>query len=185
VPCIFCIAVFALLVGAITTAVLDQLEAGLSSLAEGPVRRSVDSASVARFELSVPVRGRGAVSRARAVPVAVTVYKRHKRVRIQVLTHALTRAEAEAIEDLIAQALRLEIVDRSDAHDEQKVREAFGEDAAVEAAAVDADALDADAVEAEAVEAAEEEAPEAGPDDDDGARTDPATASPPPPARRP
>jgi hypothetical protein len=53
------------------------------------------------------------------------VYKKHKRVRVQVMTHDLTRAEAEAVEDLIAATLELRIVDRSDAHDEQKVREAF------------------------------------------------------------
>jgi hypothetical protein len=44
------------------------------------------------------------------------------------MTHDLTRAEAEAVENLIAQALELRIVTRSDAHDERKVREAFGEE---------------------------------------------------------
>lgn len=129
-PCIFCVAIFAMLAGAITTAVLDQIEARLASVANGPVSRSVDSESVAKFDLSVPVptvpssSGRGA---GRPVPVSVTVYKKHRRVRIQVMTHDLTRAEAEAVEDLIAAALGLTIIDRSDAHDEQKVREAFGE----------------------------------------------------------
>ena len=42
------------------------------------------------------------------------------------MTHDLTREEAEAIENLIAEALELRIVSRSDAHDEAKVREAFG-----------------------------------------------------------
>jgi hypothetical protein len=37
------------------------------------------------------------------------------------------------IEDLIARTLGLEIVDRSDAHDEQRVREAFGADGEAEA----------------------------------------------------
>jgi len=124
--CIFCLAVFMVLAGAVTTVVLDQLEAQLSSVAAEPVVRTVDSASVAKFETSVEIPGSG-LRRGRSVPVAVTVYKKHKRVRIQVLTHDLTREEAEAIEDLIAAALGLEIVDRSDAHDEQKVREAFGE----------------------------------------------------------
>jgi hypothetical protein len=66
-------------------------------------------------------------------------------VRIQVLTHDLTRAEAEAVEDMLARVLELEIVDRSDAHDEQKVREAFGDEA--EAAAAETE--DAEAVPAE------------------------------------
>jgi hypothetical protein len=122
-PCIFCLAVFALFAGAVTTVVLDQMEARLASVATGPVSRTVDSESAAVFETSVRVPGRGD----RSVPVTVTVYKKHKRIRIQVMTHDLTRAEAESVEDLVAQALELRIVSRSDAHDEQQVREAFGE----------------------------------------------------------
>ena len=64
------------------------------------------------------------------MPVSVTVYKQHKRVRIQVLTHDLSRAEAEAVEDMLARVLELRIVDRAEAHDEEKVREAFGSEAA-------------------------------------------------------
>ena len=127
-PCIFCVAVFAMFAGAITTAVLDGMEARLSTVAAGPLTRSVDSASVARFETTVAVPGSRA-SADRAIPVAVTVYKKHRRVRIQVMTHDLTRAEAQAVEDLVAATLELRIVDRSDAHDEQKVREAFGDHA--------------------------------------------------------
>ena len=120
-PCIFCLAVFAMLAGTVTTLVLDQMEARLSTVASSPVRRPVDSASAATFETTVRSGGKD-------VPVAVTVYKKYKRVRIQVMTHELTRAESEAVEDLIARALDLRIVDRSDAHDEEKVREAFGID---------------------------------------------------------
>jgi DNA-binding protein YbaB len=121
VPCIFCLAVFAMLAGTVTTLVLDQMEARLSAVAASPVRRTVDSASAATFETTVRLGGR-------EVPVAVTVYKKVKRVRIQVMTHELTRAEAEAVEDLVARALDLRIVDRSDAHDEEKVRAAFDVD---------------------------------------------------------
>lgn len=121
-PCIFCLAVFAMLAGTVTTLVLDQMEARLSSVAASPVRRTVDSASAASFETTVRLGSK-------EVPVAVTVYKKYKRVRIQVLTHELSRDEAEAVENLVAQALDLRIVDRSDAHDEEKVREAFGVDA--------------------------------------------------------
>jgi hypothetical protein len=123
-PCVFCLAVFALFAGAVTTAVLDQMEARLASVATGPVTRTVDSESVAVLETSVVLPGRGG----RSIPVNVTVYKKHQRIRIQVMTHDLTRAEAEAVENLIAQALELRIVTRSDAHDERKVREAFGEE---------------------------------------------------------
>lgn len=111
-PCIFCIAVFAMLAGAVTTAVLDQLEERLVQAAGGgPVRRAVDTGSVTKFEFSVPVPGQ-----VQAAPVAVTVYKQHKRIRIQVLTHALSRAAAEAVEDRVAAAAGLRIVSRSDAH---------------------------------------------------------------------
>ncbi len=120
-PCIYCLAVFAMLAGTVTTLVLDQMESRLSAVAATPVRRTVDSASAATFETTVRLGSR-------EVPVAVTVYKKHKRVRIQVMTHDLSREEAEAVENLIAQALDLRIVDRSDAHDEEKVREAFGID---------------------------------------------------------
>lgn len=123
-PCIFCLAVFAMFAGAITTIVLDQLEARLATIATAPVVRTVDSASVATFETSVTLPAQGGAP-ARPIPVSVTVYKKHKRIRIQVMTHELTRAEAEAVEDLIAATLELRIVDRSDAHDEEKVREAF------------------------------------------------------------
>ncbi|MHA3701546.1 hypothetical protein ACXR2U_05135 [Jatrophihabitans sp. YIM 134969] len=129
-PCIFCLAVFAMLAGAVTTLVLDQMEERLSRVTVGPPERVVDSASVARFDAQVacpPVAGGGQPGR--PIAVSVTVYKKYKRVRIQVMTHDLTRAEAEAVEDLVAKALDLDIVDRSDAHDEELVREAFGDDA--------------------------------------------------------
>ena len=130
-PCIFCLAVFAMLAGAVTTLVLDQMEQRLSAVTLGPPERVVDSESVARFDAQVacpPVTGGGQAGR--PIPVSVTVYKKYKRIRIQVMTHDLTRAEAEAVEDLVARALDLEIVDRSDAHDEELVREAFGDEAA-------------------------------------------------------
>jgi hypothetical protein len=130
VPCIFCLAVFAMLAGAVTTLVLDQMEERLARVTLRPPERVVDSASVARFDAEValpPVPG--GQQAGRPVPVSVTVYKKYKRVRIQVMTHDLTRAEAEAVEDLVARALDLEIVDRSDAHDEELVREAFGDEA--------------------------------------------------------
>jgi hypothetical protein len=171
-PCIFCIAVFAIFAGAVTTLVLDQLESRLTSIATGPVSRSVDSASVAKFELSVTVPKSG-LRASRSVPVSVTVYKKHRRIRIQVMTHDLTRAEAEAIEDLIAAALELNIIDRSDAHDEQKVREAFGEMDEVEAgearsgepgpvdARAEADEAETDDAEADEAETDDAEADEA------------------------
>ena len=71
-PCIFCVAVFAMLAGAVTTVVLDQMESRLATIATGPLSRSVNSASVARFDTTVAVPGAG--SAGRSIPVAVTVF---------------------------------------------------------------------------------------------------------------
>lgn len=107
-PCIFCIAVLALVAGALTSERLDEVEEKLRDKAEDEdVRRTVDTESVARFELTVRVGSKSA-------PVAVTVFKDHKRVRIQVLTHELTAQEVEELEEELAEALDAEIVDRSD-----------------------------------------------------------------------
>jgi len=107
-PCIFCVAVFLVIAGALTAAQVDDVEQKLAGKADGgSVRRTVDSESVAKFELSVRVGNK-------AVPVAVTVFKDHGRVRIQVLTHDLTPQEVEALEDELAEALEAEVVDRQD-----------------------------------------------------------------------
>jgi hypothetical protein len=106
--CIFCIAVLAIVAGALTTAHLDEMEANLAEKAkDNNVKRTVDSDSVTKFDLVVRVGGKDA-------PVAVTIYKAHKRVRIQILTHELSREEVEQLEDELAEALGAEIVDRSD-----------------------------------------------------------------------
>jgi hypothetical protein len=131
-PCIFCLAVLGLVAGAISAAVLDKMQEQLSEIAATPVERAVDTESTAVFETTVvvpEVPGEKKVAAGKAVPVRVTLYKKHGRVRIQVMTHDLTRAEAEAVEDAIAKALEVEIVDRSDAHDEEQVRKAFGDEA--------------------------------------------------------
>jgi hypothetical protein len=131
-PCIFCLAVFGLVAGAITAAVLERMQQQLEEVAATPVRRAVDTDSTAVYETTVStpeVPGAQKVAAGKQVPVRVTVYKKHRRVRVQVMTHEISRAEAEAVEDKLADALDLDIVDRSDAHDEQAVRRAFGEDA--------------------------------------------------------
>jgi len=106
VVCIFCIAVLMIIAGALTAASLDEIEEQLADKADGEVSRVSDTESVARFELTVDVSGKKA-------PVAVTLYKKHRRARIQVLTHELTPDEVERLEDELAEALGAEIVDRS------------------------------------------------------------------------
>ena len=104
--CIFCIAVLAIVAGALTAASVDEIEEQLADKADGQVRRVSDTESVARFELTVDVGGKPA-------PVAVTLYKEHSRVRIQILTHELTPKQAERVEDELAAAIGARIVDRS------------------------------------------------------------------------
>jgi hypothetical protein len=127
-PCIFCIAVFAMLATAVTTALLDQLESRLATEAATPIRRTTDSSSVARFEFEFPVPPLASDPRAPTgtvtAPVAMTVYKRYGRVRIQVLTHDLQRAQTEALQQRVAALAGLQIIEWSNPRSEQKVREA-------------------------------------------------------------
>jgi len=114
VVCFFCIAVFTLLAGALTASTLDEIEDKLDEKASDGARRVSDTESVARFELTVEIDGRKA-------PVAVTVYKEHARVRIQVLTHELTPDQVKRVEDEVAEAIGADVVDRSspDAHEHE------------------------------------------------------------------
>ncbi len=112
VVCIFCVAVLAIVAGALTAASVEEIEDQLADKAAGEVQRVSDTESVVRFELTVEV-GR------KTAPVAVTLYKEHSRVRIQIPTHDLTGEEAEKLEDELAEAIGATIVDRSDPEGEQ------------------------------------------------------------------
>ena len=116
-PCIFCIAVFMSLAGQVTSAVVDQIAAKLDQKANGKVRRTSDTESVSKLEADIEVAGR-------QVPVAVTVFKQTKRVRIQVMSHDVSREDAEKLQNMLADVLDLRIVDRSDPESEAKVRHA-------------------------------------------------------------
>ena len=117
-PCIFCIAVFMLVGGAIAGAIADHVEARLAKRAKGPVRRVSDSASVAKLEADIEFAGK-------TVPVALTLFEDHNRVRIQVLTHELTREQIENLENELATLLEAKIVERSDDESERPIREAM------------------------------------------------------------
>lgn len=129
-PCIFCIAVLTLIAGALASEQLDEIESRLEKTAKDrKVRRSVDTGSVAKFELTVRVASKD-------VPVSVTVYKDHKRVRLQILTHDLTPEQIAELEDDLARALGADIVDRvdgsreeEDEHEHDEVDEAGAEEA--------------------------------------------------------
>ena len=136
-PCIFCIAVFAMLATAVTTAVLDQLEDRLAHEAAGPLRRT-DSGSVARYEFEFPVppppSGPWGGAGPATAPVVLTVYKRYGRARIQVLTHQLQRAQAQALQQRVAALAGLQIAEWSNPQTEQKVRDAIDAEAAAQPA---------------------------------------------------
>lgn len=138
-PCIFCIAMFIAVAGAITSAIMDKLEGDLASVATAPVEKTADSESVAKFEFSVDpntvIAERLRVRvRYRPVPVAVTVYKRQGRVRIQVLTHELPRDHAHVVQDYVAEAAGLNVVERSSPESERTVQQATQGGVATEAA---------------------------------------------------
>jgi len=57
------------------------------------------------------------------VPVNLTVYKKQQRVRIQVMTHDVTREEAQQIQAMVAQAAQLEVLGGSDPASEAIVHE--------------------------------------------------------------
>jgi uncharacterized protein (DUF2267 family) len=121
VVCIFCIAVLAIVAGALTAGSIDQIEDQLEEKASDGVQRVSDTESVARFELTVDVSGKKA-------PVAVTIYKEHGRARIQVLTHDLSPEEVERLEDELAEAIGAKIVDRSSLEAEDHDETAHQED---------------------------------------------------------
>jgi hypothetical protein len=125
--CLFCIAVFAILLGAVTTAVLDELESQLSTVAlPESVQRLTDTESTATIACTVPVPhvpGQAPPKIADA-PVLITVYKAQKRLRIQVQTHDVTEAESNALQDTIASACGLNILSRSTHATQQLVGDA-------------------------------------------------------------
>jgi hypothetical protein len=117
VPCIFCIAVFIIAASVVASATVDELEERLKGATSEPVERAADTESATVWDASFQVGGK-------AAPVRITVYKQWGRVRIQLLTHELSREQVEELENRIAELLGLRIVSRSDEEDEEPVREA-------------------------------------------------------------
>jgi hypothetical protein len=106
------------LASAVTAATIDELEAKLEGRTATPVVRVVDTDSVARLEFSMAAAGK-------TVPVALSVMKDAKRVRIQLMSHELDRPDADALQEHIAALLELRIVDRSTPESEARVRGAM------------------------------------------------------------
>jgi hypothetical protein len=109
--CIFCMAALVMIGASLSAVVLGNLENQLvSTRGVSEVRRSVDTASTAMWHANVIAR----VSNrpAKQVPVAIHLYKQHKRIRIQILTHNISQAQAEAVQDLICQAFEARVISR-------------------------------------------------------------------------
>jgi Ni/Co efflux regulator RcnB len=84
-PCIFCIAVIAMIAGAMAAGAVDQVEDGLADKAAGTLRRAADTDTVTKWDLTVKVGSR-------SVPLAVTLFKDHGRVRVQKLLREICEA---------------------------------------------------------------------------------------------
>lgn len=143
-PCFFCVATVALIGSGVAATALEGIRAGLEQLARGAVTVTDDTASTQRLELDVAVPTtsalRGLPGRAPAtVPVAVTVYKKHARVRVQVLSHDVTKGEAEAVQDAVVAAAGLHLVHRSRDEEQHAVHDAVDRLAHAERAADAAD----------------------------------------------
>jgi hypothetical protein len=119
-----------LIATSVAGAVLDNVRSKLEVLATHGVRETQSTSSAVVLELSVPMPKLAAKREIEAkppveVPVAVTVYPKAKRVRVQVLTHDVTRREAELVEDAVAGALGMEVAHRSGEAEQRIVHEAI------------------------------------------------------------
>jgi hypothetical protein len=119
-PCIFCIAVIALIAGAMAAGAVDQVEDGLADKAAGTLHRVADTESVTKWQLSVKVGSKPA-------PLAVTLFKDHGRVRVQVLTHDLSAQQVQELFREICEAIGATIVGRSSPDDEAQAEQVEAE----------------------------------------------------------
>ena len=113
-PCIFCIAVIAviaMIAGAMAAGAVDQVEDGLADKAAGTLRRAADTDTVTKWDLSVKVGPK-------SVPLAVTLFKDHGRVRVQVLTHELSPQQVQKLFHAICEAIGAKMVRQSSPHDQ-------------------------------------------------------------------
>jgi hypothetical protein len=128
-PCFFCIAVGAAVAAGVGSSVLEGIASALGKLATAGVTVTDDTVSTQRLELRVAVPKRSGKRELPGpapadVPVAVTVYKKHGRVRIQVLTHDVDRVEAQRVQDVLAEAMGMTIVHRATDTEQHVVHEA-------------------------------------------------------------
>lgn len=125
-PCIFCLAVLALLAGSVTASWLDLSEERLQGRASSPVIRSRQTESVCVWDFTATVDDK-------TTAVTVTVYTEEKRVRIQVHSHDLDDEQVKRLEDELALLLEAQITERADqegldhSHEEEEEAEEAAE----------------------------------------------------------
>lgn len=109
--CIFCMAAIMMIGASLSAVALGNLESQLiQKKGVTEVKRSVDTESTVMWKANVMVK----VPKmgAKQVPVAIHLYKPHNRIRIQILTHEVSQAEAEAVQDIICNALDARVISR-------------------------------------------------------------------------
>lgn len=109
--CIFCMAALLMMGASLSAVALGNMESRLALTSNvSEVRRSVDTASTIIWYANVMVRIPNRP--AKKIPVAIHLYKQHKRLRVQILTHDLSQAEAEAVQDVVCRALDARVISR-------------------------------------------------------------------------
>lgn len=124
--CFFCVAAGVLVATGVAGTAVDAVSSALEKVAaRGQVRKTDQTATQVRYEMDVPGESAGkGLEPGVVVPVVVTLYPRHQRVRVQVLTHDVDRRQAEAVQDVVVGALGATVVHRSDAHEHDVVHHA-------------------------------------------------------------
>jgi hypothetical protein len=107
--CIFCMAALLMIGASLGSVVLAGMEDRLKEVLID-VQRSLDTESTVLWKATVMTKVPDRSPK--MVPVAIHLYKQHKRVRIQILTHDLSPAEAEAAEDKVCKALGAKVISR-------------------------------------------------------------------------
>lgn len=107
--CIFCMLSLMMIGTSITSIVLNNIELRLNNQLHD-VQRSLDTESTTLWRATTEFKGRG--NQTRHIPVAIHLYKQHHRARVQILTHDITRQEAEKVQDIICKVLEARVISR-------------------------------------------------------------------------
>jgi len=104
--CIFCMLALTLVSASLNAVMLGNIETRLNRVANG-LKRAIDTESTVVWNATVKLKGVQ-----KQIPLAIHIYKPHKRARVQILTHEITQPEAEMVENIICEALEARIISR-------------------------------------------------------------------------